>query len=185
MKTASIARLTSPLGDLHVAVNAAGELLRLEFHAESHGPSNDWELTQVLGREGWSVREDIAALGQVEGALGRYFEGDSRALDSLSVAPHGTPFQLKVWSALREIPWGQTRSYGELAESIGRPTAARAIGMANGANVIAIVIPCHRVIGKDGTLTGYAGGIDRKRRLLELEGFAPQPLKGDLLPFGR
>ncbi|MFT5290395.1 MAG: methylated-DNA-[protein]-cysteine S-methyltransferase [Planctomycetota bacterium] len=170
MKTASIARLTSPLGDLLAAVSTAGELLRLDFHDGRGRPSDEGELAQVLESEGWSVRGDSAVFGQVETELGRYFSGDSDAFAALSIAPSGTAFQLEVWSALRRIPWGQTTSYGELAHSIGRPTAARAIGMANGANVIALAIPCHRVIGKDGALTGYAGGIDRKRSLLSVEG---------------
>ena len=102
-------------------------------------------------------------------ALDAYFEGDICALGSLRVAARGTPFQEKVWQGLRAIPPGQTRSYGQLAAAIGRPGASRAVGAANHANPVGIVVPCHRVIGANGALTGYAGGLDRKRWLLEHE----------------
>jgi methylated-DNA-[protein]-cysteine S-methyltransferase len=96
-----------------------------------------------------------------------YFEGKLRQFD-LRLAPRGTPFQLQVWRALCDIPYGQTRSYGEIARRIGTPSA-RAVGLANGSNPIAIIIPCHRVIGSNGSLTGYGGGLPIKRALLELE----------------
>jgi methylated-DNA-[protein]-cysteine S-methyltransferase len=103
-------------------------------------------------------------------ALAAYFAGDLRAVESLEVDPDGTPFQLRVWAALRAIPAGETTSYGALARTIGMPTSAcRAVGAANGANPIWIVVPCHRVIGASGALTGYAGGLDVKRRLLDHE----------------
>jgi methylated-DNA-[protein]-cysteine S-methyltransferase len=102
-------------------------------------------------------------------ALGRYFRGDLHAIDGLPVQTAGTPFQREVWSALRTIPCGTTISYGKLAQQIGRPAAVRAVGLANGANPIPIVLPCHRVIGSSGKLTGYGGGLDRKRWLLEHE----------------
>ena len=100
--------------------------------------------------------------------LDEYFAGERTNFD-LPLAPVGTPFQEEVWGALREIPYGETASYGELAERIGRPSASRAVGMANGGNPISIVVPCHRVIGASGELTGYAGGVERKRFLLDLE----------------
>ncbi len=100
--------------------------------------------------------------------LREYFAGDRTEFD-LRLAASGTSFQHRVWAALREIPYGATWSYGELAAHIGQPTASRAVGLANGRNPIAIVVPCHRVIGASGTLTGYAGGIERKRWLLEHE----------------
>ena len=106
--------------------------------------------------------------------LARYFDGRLDAIDDLPVDPGGTPFQRRVWSALRRLPCGATRSYGALAAGLGKPAASRAVGLANGANPIAIVIPCHRVIGSDGALTGYAGGIARKRWLLEHEGALPR-----------
>ncbi|WP_020657486.1 methylated-DNA--[protein]-cysteine S-methyltransferase [Amycolatopsis benzoatilytica] len=100
--------------------------------------------------------------------LGEYFAGVRREFD-LPLALRGTSFQVTVWRALLRIPYGETTTYRELAESIGRPTAARAVGAANGRNPIGIVVPCHRVLGTDGTLTGYAAGVECKRRLLELE----------------
>jgi methylated-DNA-[protein]-cysteine S-methyltransferase len=104
--------------------------------------------------------------------LGAYFAGELRAFD-VPLAPVGTAFQRRVWDALASIPYGETTTYGELAAEIGRPLSARAVGAANGANPLAIVVPCHRVIGADGTLTGYAGGLPAKRALLTLEGALP------------
>ena len=103
-------------------------------------------------------------------ALASYFAGEKDAFDALVLAAEGTEFQRRVWQALREIPYGHTESYGELAARIGRPGAARAVGAANHDNPIAIAVPCHRVIGASGALTGYAGGLDRKRWLLGHEG---------------
>ena len=100
--------------------------------------------------------------------LDQYFAGERREFD-VALDPHGTEFELRVWRALRQIPYGETESYGKLADRIGHPGHARAVGYANGRNPIAVVIPCHRVIGADGSLTGYAGGLERKRLLLDLE----------------
>jgi methylated-DNA-[protein]-cysteine S-methyltransferase len=105
--------------------------------------------------------------------LRAYFAGDLAALDDLPLDPGGTPFQRTVWDALRRIPGGQTRSYGELAAKLGRPQAQRAVGGASGRNPIAIVVPCHRLVGADGSLTGYAGGKWRKQWLLTHEGVLP------------
>ena len=103
-------------------------------------------------------------------ALGAYFAGDLRAIDGLAVAfAAGTEFQRRVWQALRDIPCGETCSYGQLARRIGNPAAVRAVGLANGANPVGVVVPCHRVIGADGSLTGYGGGVERKRWLLAHE----------------
>lgn len=99
----------------------------------------------------------------------RYFAGELNAIDRIPVETGGTPFQREVWRALREIPCGSTTSYGALAKRIGRPAAVRAVGLANGANPVAVVVPCHRVIGSNGSLTGYGGGIERKRWLLDHE----------------
>jgi methylated-DNA-[protein]-cysteine S-methyltransferase len=115
-----------------------------------------------------SWERDDEAFGDLREQLGEYFAGARREFD-LPVAPAGSAFQQRVWSALREIPYGETESYGELAERIGHPGSARAVAAANGQNPIAVVVPCHRVIGANGTLTGYAGGIERKRLLLDLE----------------
>jgi methylated-DNA-[protein]-cysteine S-methyltransferase len=120
---------------------------------------------------GW--RRDPARFREAAEQLRAYFAGDLRDFE-IPLAPHGTPFQQRVWAALREIPYGTTISYAELAATVRRPGAARAVGAANGRNPIAVVIPCHRVIGASGTLTGYGGGLDRKRLLLDLEaGIAP------------
>jgi methylated-DNA-[protein]-cysteine S-methyltransferase len=111
---------------------------------------------------------DEARLSAAAAQLAEYFEGERRSFD-LTLAPTGTLFQTTVWRALLEIPFGRTLSYGELAHRIGRPGAARAVGVANARNPLAIVVPCHRVIGSNGTLTGYGGGVDRKAWLLDFE----------------
>ena len=115
---------------------------------------------------GWD--EDAGAFAAVVEQLGEYFAGERTRFD-LPLAPRGTDFQLSVWRELLEIPYGQTVSYGQLALKVGSPGAARAVGLANGSNPIALVVPCHRVIGANGTLTGYGGGMERKRWLLDLE----------------
>lgn len=120
----------------------------------------------VTVRGSWE--RDDEPFGELREQLGEYFAGGRREFD-LPLAPEGSAFQQRVWSALREIPYGETEAYGALAERIGHPGSARAVGAANGQNPIAIVVPCHRVIGANGTLTGYAGGIERKRLLLDLE----------------
>jgi methylated-DNA-[protein]-cysteine S-methyltransferase len=115
-----------------------------------------------------SLREDLNPAG-VTSRLRAYLEGDAGALDAILVDPGGTPFQARVWAALRQIPPGATIAYSELAARLGAPRAVRAVGAANGANPVSIVIPCHRVIGAAGDLRGYAGGLPRKRWLLDLE----------------
>ncbi len=114
------------------------------------------------------ARQDDGAFAEVRVQLDAYFEGRRTSFD-LALAPVGTEFQLSVWRALTAIPYGTTTTYAAIARSIGRPRAVRAVGAANAKNPLSIVVPCHRVIGKDGTLTGYAGGLEGKRRLLELE----------------
>lgn len=117
-----------------------------------------------------SMRRDTSPLLEVaQRELNEYFAGRRRAF-SVPLSIHGTPFQQSVWRALMEIPWGETISYGELARRIGRPNACRTVGMANHVNSLPIFIPCHRVIGADGRLTGYAGGLEIKKKLLEIEG---------------
>jgi methylated-DNA-[protein]-cysteine S-methyltransferase len=115
-----------------------------------------------------SARPDPAAFADAEAQLRAYFAGERTEFD-LALAPSGTPFQLRVWEALRSIPYGETATYAELAAAVGKPSAFRAVGAANGRNPISVIVPCHRVIGADGTLTGYGGGLERKRVLLELE----------------
>jgi len=123
------------------------------------------------GASGFTLESGVMPLG-VREALVAYFAGALSAIDSLPIATEGTAFQRDVWNALRDIPAGQTRSYSALAISVGRPAAVRAVGVANGANPIGVVVPCHRVIGKDASLTGYAGGLERKRWLLAHEASA-------------
>lgn len=120
---------------------------------------------------GWVA--DAAPFGAAIGQLGEYFAGRRHRFD-LPLAPRGTEFQRRVWRALTEIPYGTTIAYGELARRIGQPGASRAVGLANGANPLPIVVPCHRVIGANGSLTGFGGGLPIKRKLLALEGAAPE-----------
>jgi methylated-DNA-[protein]-cysteine S-methyltransferase len=115
-----------------------------------------------------SWRRDDSAFDEAAAQLAAFFAGRRTSFD-LSLRPHGTPFQEQVWQALLGIPYGETVSYGELARRVGNVGASRAVGLANGRNPISIMIPCHRVIGADGRLTGYGGGLDRKRFLLDLE----------------
>ena len=113
-------------------------------------------------------RDDTSPLDEARRQLEAYFAGDLRDFD-LPLAPEGSEFQLRVWEELSAIPYGETISYGELARRVGDPGAARAVGLANGKNPLPVIVPCHRVIGADGSLTGFGGGLGRKRRLLELE----------------
>jgi len=115
---------------------------------------------------GWQQEDD--AFEAVRAQLRQYFSGRRHAFE-LDLAAAGSPFELAVWAALRQIPYGTTTSYGALAQRIGHPSAARAVGLANGRNPIAVIVPCHRVIGADGSLTGFGGGLERKRFLLDLE----------------
>jgi methylated-DNA-[protein]-cysteine S-methyltransferase len=124
--------------------------------------------------EGWLHARD--AFARPAGQLREYFAGERRAFE-LELAPRGSAFELGVWEQLRAIPYGETATYGEIARLVGSPGAARAVGLANGRNPIAVIVPCHRVIGADGSLTGFGGGLPRKRELLELEAagrFAPR-----------
>ncbi len=151
--------LPSPIGPLTL-VAEAGQLTALYMDAQQHRPDED-----SLGVPGDADDATFAAAAR---QLAGYFAGQLTEFD-LPLAPAGTPFQRRVWAALQTIPYGQTWSYAQLAEKIGQATAVRAVGLANGRNPIALVIPCHRVIGSDGSLTGYGGGLDRKRFLLDLE----------------
>lgn len=130
------------------------------FRARIERRADKVELRRAPDPHGWST------------ALRAYFAGRLHALDEIPVDPHGTPFQRSVWAELRKIPLGATRSYADIARALGRATATRAVGAANGRNPVAVIVPCHRVIGADGSLTGYGGGLDRKRWLLAHEGVA-------------
>jgi methylated-DNA-[protein]-cysteine S-methyltransferase len=125
-------------------------------------------LQHQYGKNGFALEPARNPSGLTD-ALQRYFAGELAAIDALPVKTAGTQFQREVWRALRSIPCGSTISYSQLAARIGRPAAVRAVGLANGSNPIAVVVPCHRVIGANGSLTGYGGGIERKRWLLEHE----------------
>jgi methylated-DNA-[protein]-cysteine S-methyltransferase len=153
----------SPVGPLTTA-ERGGRACLLHF-----GPHDDG-VERMFER--WYPGEPRArgALPGLETILRRYFEGDTGAIDHVPVELNGTVFQKKVWTALRRIPCGSTISYAELARRIGEPTAVRAVGAANGANPVALIVPCHRVIGSNGTLTGYGGGLGRKAWLLTHEG---------------
>ncbi|TQJ56671.1 MULTISPECIES: methylated-DNA--[protein]-cysteine S-methyltransferase [Streptomyces] len=147
----------SPYGPLTLVADD-GVLCGLYMTEQRHRPPE----------ENFGTRDDTL-FGDAEEQLKAYFAGELREF-SLELRLHGTPFQRSVWDGLRKIPYGETRTYGELAEALGNPTASRAVGLANGRNPIGIIVPCHRVIGAGGGLTGYGGGLDRKRRLLDFEG---------------
>jgi methylated-DNA-[protein]-cysteine S-methyltransferase len=158
--------LATPLGDIVIVADLEGNL-RATFWADEDG-----QVRQFLQRQYQGFQVEVDAKANPHGltaSIGAYFAGDLRAIDALPVETAGTSFQREVWRALREIPCGTTISYGELALRIGRPEAVRAVGAANGANPVGVVVPCHRVIGANGSLTGYGGGIERKRWLLEHE----------------
>jgi methylated-DNA-[protein]-cysteine S-methyltransferase len=159
-------QLSTPIGTMRIAADIAG-YLRLVFFTESEDDIRRYLRIQH-GASGFKLEPARNPHGLTE-AIGRYFAGELNAIDNLPVQAPGTPFQQRVWRALRTIPCGTTTSYGKLAAQIGRPDAVRAVGTANGANPIAVVVPCHRVIGANGSLTGYGGGIERKRWLLEHE----------------
>ena len=147
----------TPLGPLRVVGTARG-LTEVGF-TEGDRPV----------QKGPAQQEVPELLVETNRQLQEYFEGQRQHF-TLPLAPRGTAFQQRVWQELRKIPWGTTTTYRDIAQRIGQPTAVRAVGSANGRNPVAIVIPCHRVIGSDGSLTGYAGGLATKRRLLQLEG---------------
>jgi methylated-DNA-[protein]-cysteine S-methyltransferase len=148
--------IPSPLGPLRL-VGDGETLAGLHMDAHRHGP----------GPTGWGDRRD-EAFTAAKAQLAAWFAGELETFD-LPLAPAGTPFQRRVWDALLEIPYGTTTTYGDLARRLGDPKAVRAVGLANGRNPIPIIIPCHRVVGADGSLTGYGGGLERKRWLLHHE----------------
>jgi methylated-DNA-[protein]-cysteine S-methyltransferase len=160
-------RIATPIGTLLIAVDSEMRLRVLDF--------SDYEdrmrrlLRRGYGAGGVQLNESRAP-ASIRLPIDAYFAGDLAALDAIPVETAGTAFQREVWTALRDIPAGSTLSYSGLAEQIGRPSAVRAVGLANGANPIGVVVPCHRVIGADASLTGYGGGIERKRWLLAHEG---------------
>jgi methylated-DNA-[protein]-cysteine S-methyltransferase len=160
----------SPCGPLLCVVDEAGAVVRIEFGNSGNGRESR-QILEKMKAAGIEIVEDARRTAEVRRQLAEYFAGERREFD-LELAPEGTPFERSVWEQLRKIPFGETRSYGEIARAIGHPGSARAVGRANGANPIPIVVPCHRVIGADGSLTGFGGGLENKSRLLELEGRA-------------
>ncbi len=172
-----IDRTDTPLGELVIVADHEGRLRAVDW--------TDYEtrLLKLLrlhyGEHGFAL-ESARDPGGLTAAMRGYFEGDLGVIERLPVETGGTVFQRTVWKALRDIPCGMTVSYAELARRIERPSAVRAVGLANGANPVGIVVPCHRVVGSNGTLTGYGGGIERKRWLLAHEASA-RPLRASAL----
>lgn len=162
MNTTCWMRLPTPLGPMWLAADAQG-LVGAWFDDEKHfhGPPPEWreDATQPL-------------LGRAAAQLQDWFAGRRRDFD-LPLAPRGTPFQQAVWREIARVGWGETRAYGVVAAAIGRPRAVRAVGAATGRNPLTLIVPCHRLLGRDGALTGYAGGLERKRALLAFEAGAP------------
>lgn len=164
-ETLTLDRIATPTGEVLLVVDADGAVRALDFAGYE-------DRMRRLLRRHWGEAELVEgrAPGAIRSAVEAWFGGDLTALDGLKVRTNGTDFQHAVWAALRAIPAGETRTYGQLAAAIGSPKAVRAAGLANGQNPIAVIVPCHRVIGADGALTGYAGGLERKRWLLAHEG---------------
>ena len=155
METVHFRTMDSPVGMLTLA-GSGGRLRHLRMVDQTYEPSHD----------GWEVHDDY--FGDAVAQLDAYFAGELLDFD-LDLDLAGTEFQRKVWAALLSIPYGETRSYGQIAAQIGSPGASRAVGLANGHNPIGIIVPCHRVIGANGSLTGYGGGLNKKKQLLEME----------------
>jgi len=162
----SIASLDTPIGVLRVVTDGSEALRAVGWLDLEHRLQRD--LRRQYGTRGFSLEAGRAPNG-VARSIRRYFAGELSAIDALPVQTAGTAFQREVWRALRAIPCGTTVTYSELAERIGRPAAVRAVGAANGANPIGVVVPCHRAVGADGSLTGYGGGLERKAWLLRHE----------------
>jgi methylated-DNA-[protein]-cysteine S-methyltransferase len=161
-------KITTPLGPLWILCDEQFHLRAVEWEEHSdrmvqlldlHYRADGYERVPASNPDGLSTK------------MKAYFDGDLSIIDALPSATAGTPFQREVWQALRAIPCGQVMHYGQLAELLGRPGAARAVGAANGSNPVSVVVPCHRVIGRNGTMTGYAGGVQRKEWLLRHEGY--------------
>jgi methylated-DNA-[protein]-cysteine S-methyltransferase len=162
----SIDRIDTPIGELLLVADEAGKLRAIDW--------GDYEQRMLrflrlhCGKDGFKLEAAHNRHGLRE-TMNRYFAGDVAAINDLPVQTAGTPFQRSVWHELRKIPSGSAISYAKLAGQIARPTAVRAVGLANGSNPVSIVVPCHRVIGSNGSLTGYGGGLHRKQWLLEHE----------------
>ncbi|WP_296166846.1 methylated-DNA--[protein]-cysteine S-methyltransferase [uncultured Brevundimonas sp.] len=169
-ETLTLDRIDTPVGQVLLVTDADGVVRALDFH--------DFEprMMRLLARHcGAFELVEGKAPAEIRDAVLTYLSGDARALEQVKTRTAGTAFQRAVWSALRAIPPGQTRTYAQIAQAVGSPRAVRATGMANGQNPIALIVPCHRVIGANGTLTGYAGGVERKRWLLAHEAASQNP----------
>lgn len=162
-------RLPTPIGEALLLTDRQANLRALDW---AGCEPRMYRLLEIHYGAGACRVETGSSRSRAAVALDRYFQGELAAIDDLPVATGGTAFQRDVWRALRKIPCGSTASYAELARQVGRPLAIRAVGTANGSNPVGVVVPCHRVIGSDGSLTGYAGGIERKRWLLQHESHA-------------
>jgi methylated-DNA-[protein]-cysteine S-methyltransferase len=176
MEILRTANIDSPIGRLFLAASSQG-LVALEFDARLPEQQSIRPNPRDLRRERKNLifEESVFEMEQYASELAEYFAGTRREF-SFPLDWRGTDFQIACWQALLTIPYGETRSYGQIAQAVGKPTAFRAVGMANNRNPIAIVVPCHRVIASDGKLCGYGGGLDVKRKLLELEGAVTRPL---------
>jgi methylated-DNA-[protein]-cysteine S-methyltransferase len=161
------ATIATPLGDM-VALASDSALCALEFGSTGRQDRLEARLRTWFPPHGIDERES-ALIGQTRQWLARYFDGTRADIADLPIELHGAAFERRVWDALLQIPPGETRSYGAIAEALGSKGASRAVGLANGANPLAIVVPCHRVIGSNGSLTGYGGGLERKTWLLNHE----------------
>jgi methylated-DNA-[protein]-cysteine S-methyltransferase len=168
--TLLIDRLQTPIGELLIVADESGKLRTIDW--TDHEARMRVLLDRAYGKDGYRLKP-ARDPGGLTKAMRAYFKGDIAAIESLPVEAPGTPFQKSVWRELRKVGKGKTISYAELARRIGKPKAVRAAGLANGQNPISIVVPCHRVIGSDGTLTGYGGGLPRKQWLLQHEGAWP------------
>jgi methylated-DNA-[protein]-cysteine S-methyltransferase len=164
MNVIALTTIDSPLGTLTIAANGPRVCL-VHFGAATQRVRS----TLASWYPGFAIESSTDPAGAAT-VLRRYFEGDLASLDEVEVELHGTSFQKRIWMALRTVTVGTTLSYAALARRVGSPSAVRAVGAANGANPVAVVLPCHRIIGSNGSLTGYGGGLDRKRWLLEHEG---------------
>lgn len=161
-------KIATPLGPLWILCDEQFRLRAVEWEEHS---DRMVQLLDIHYRAEGYLRVGSQNPGGMSGKLRDYFDGDLSVIQTLPTATAGTPFQREVWQALRAIPCGHVMHYGQLAEQLGRAGAARAVGAANGSNPVSIVVPCHRVIGRNGTMTGYAGGVSRKEWLLRHEGY--------------
>jgi methylated-DNA-[protein]-cysteine S-methyltransferase len=176
-----IDRLDTLIGELLIVADRAGNLRAVDW--TDHEIRMRRLLRLHYGDNGFRLEPARNPNGLTD-AIGSYFAGQLTAIDNLPVQTAGTAFQREVWRALRNIPCGTVTSYANLAQQIGRPTAVRAVGLANGSNPVSLVVPCHRVIGSNGSLTGYGGGMERKAWLLEHENAAPRIFFGEGQLFG-